>query len=254
MKNRKVVLLVVCFVMFFVSLAEATYFSVVAADNATFYCSFDTYNTPNSGYDVAIPGGVVNGANGLTAGILGNALNGNIGPGTTTVTQPGVFSVEVWAKSDTAVYNNGGFILRGSVYQSPLGVIMIGRGENKVEFHIGWGAWYQDTITVADPAKWNQFVMTFDNGAAAGGGATATGKIYINGDLVSTKTGGTVQLPTTYQSTFTVGDSFNGKVDEFSVYNGVLSQGQIQAHYNAIPEPATMILLLGGVMGLIRRK
>ena len=43
----------------------------------------------------------------------------------------------------------------------------------------------------------------------------------------------------------------DGVIDEFAVYSKALTQAEIQAHIDAIPEPSTLVLALGAVMFLL---
>lgn len=54
----------------------------------------------------------------------------------------------------------------------------------------------------------------------------------------------------------TVGSFFPGTIDEFSMYDSVLSETQVGAHFAAIAVPETSVALLGGLgmLGLLRRR
>lgn len=53
------------------------------------------------------------------------------------------------------------------------------------------------------------------------------------------------------------GNFFNGSVDAVAIYNTALSASAIQSNFNVIPEPSTVALALGGLLGVLalrRRK
>jgi len=110
-------------------------------------------------------------------------------------------------------------------------------------------------VTTADridfgPDKWFHIAGTFEPSVAM--------KIYINGELDNTLTD---NIPATQfiANTVRIGRSgttwgeFPGSIDEVRVYDEALTQAQIQA-VMAIPEPATMLMLGLGGLALIRRK
>jgi hypothetical protein len=220
---KKQVSFVLCLVLLFVSYASANYSNTVIADNPIYYNSFNGgYDAGVNGY-IAEVGNVMNGANMDSTGISGGCINtATAGHGSVGIAQAGAFTYEIWAKSDTSTYS--GNILTCNPYQSPFGVLLVSNGSNnKLDVHVGWGAWYQGTVAVTDPTQWHQFVITFDNAAAAGG--TSTGRFYIDGQMVIENIGGGLALGSTSADAMAIGGSdwfgmpnFSGSIDELSVY------------------------------------
>ncbi len=106
------------------------------------------------------------------------------------------------------------------------------------------------TLPSATPTDYAHVVFTgtgsgvdvYVDGALAGGDTTATplaryligaGAIRADGSLV---------------------DGLTGMVDEVVIYDRVLSANEIAAHYSAVPEPATGILAILGLLGLLRHR
>jgi hypothetical protein len=106
--------------------------------------------------------------------------------------------------------------------------------------------------------------------------ATTGITLYVDGQLVASSTGSSLgtfdggNTNTFGSNTYAVpgsatndqigtaeggGSAFNGDFDELAVYNRVLTASEIQAHFNAIPEPGSMALLaLGTACFLTRRR
>ncbi len=74
--------------------------------------------------------------------------------------------------------------------------------------------------------NWYFVVMTWDN---------STMKGYLNGAYINQAAYTNTAIPQTYLSIGSQGAAsyFNGKMDDVSVYNRVLSAAEIQALYNA---------------------
>lgn len=259
MKSKRTALLSICFVLLSVAIAGASYLDEISADNPVYYCSFDTFAPGLSGFPTTIPEDLIlnSGPSMSTDGLLGNSigLNGTTDFGTAPgVPDPAAFSIEVWAKSETANMEEGALL---SYRGGSAGYILVTHANNTMDIHIGTGAWYIGTIAVPNPDEWHQFVLTFDNGAAAGSGATSTANFYIDGvNVINDTTGLLVRSDTTGDVTVggDAGVLYGGNIDEFSIYNTVLSEERIDAHFAAVPEPATIALLLVGGISLIRRR
>ncbi|XEC94400.1 LamG-like jellyroll fold domain-containing protein [Paenibacillus tarimensis] len=103
-------------------------------------------------------------------------------------------------------------------------------GNNKLQFVIRNGSSEQSVETAQLPAnKWVHVAVTLGNGTA---------KLYVDGALKATKSGVTFK-PSDFQPGVNyIGKSqwpdplFNGMIDEFRIYNRVISDAEIGALYN----------------------
>ena len=104
-------------------------------------------------------------------------------------------------------------------------------GTNKLRFEIKNGGSAQGVETAQLPAnQWVHVAVTLGNGTA---------KLYVNGTLKATSSGVTIK-PSDFQpgsnylgkSQFATDPLFNGMIDEFRIYNRVLSDAEIGAVYN----------------------
>ncbi|MDQ0897847.1 LamG-like jellyroll fold domain-containing protein [Paenibacillus sp. V4I7] len=103
-------------------------------------------------------------------------------------------------------------------------------GSNKLLFDIKNGSSEQSVETAQLPAnQWVHVAVTLGNGTA---------KLYVGGALKATKSGFTIKPSDLQPGTNYIGKSqfadplFNGMIDEFRVYNRVLSDAEIGAVYN----------------------
>jgi hypothetical protein len=99
---------------------------------------------------------------------------------------------------------------------------------------------------------WYHVVATYDSTA---GGDT---HIYVDGvEMSNLPHGGAPQAALVDAQIARWGNAryFDGKLDEFAIYDSVLSAEQVQAHFdaasNVIPEPSTILLAALGLLGLL---
>ena len=99
---------------------------------------------------------------------------------------------------------------------------------------------------------WYHVVATYDSAA---GGDT---HIYIDGVDMSNQPHASAPLAALVDAQIAGWNGaryFDGKMDEFAIYDSVLSADQVQAHFdaasNVIPEPSTILLAALGLLGLL---
>ena len=255
MKSEKflgVIAVVAITVGSFSALAVAGYVDEINADTPTTWHRFENVYQPASPYvldEVDGRTGDVDGATLVAGGILGNAMSfdgvDNVITCVDTPDHPS-FTVELWAKSAASTWT-GGLIYAGSGGSGYLYDLSTG---NQIDFHVGIGAVYTGSATGVVTDEWHHYVLTHDD-------ATGATFAYVDGVQVGTATGIVGRTETTVTASIGVDNSstyFNGLIDEYAVYDSVLSAERVLAHYDAVPEPATMMLLGVGAFSLIRRR
>jgi len=99
---------------------------------------------------------------------------------------------------------------------------------------------------------WYHIVSTYDSSI----GVT---QMYVDGNLIKSQTRSGTQLAILDSQIGAWGGSrgFTGHIDEFALYDTVLTSEQISAHYSAaksVPEPSTLAIFALGLMGLASRR
>lgn len=255
----------------FVSVGFADYASEVDADNPIAYWQFNetsgttmsdssgnghhgTYlNSPTLGQ----PGA----GSGTGTSVLFNGVNEYAAA--TMIPLGQSFTVECWAKSANDDWNEdgwlassrgtNGFILHPDIGQKSMrGFVYDGTGSPT--FH-GAGSG-----SVADIQQFHHYVLTYDY-------AIDQAVFYIDGQAVSTTPnvlGGLTRVgdPNIPDISVWIGrDQFTGEarygnawVDEMAIYGTALSADRVQAHFNAVPEPASSTLILLAVSAIMFRR
>ncbi|MFI4911636.1 MAG: LamG domain-containing protein [Sedimentisphaeraceae bacterium JB056] len=181
--------------------------------------------------------GAVDGAavfDGSTQGYLGDTA---LYPG-------GSFSVSFWSKSDvegvskilTRAYNNGnGYALT------------LVSGEYRFyTYHVGGvGYSYVRSYLYSKAGQWDHIAMTFNSNGATDDDGNYTGTIvaYINGYQVGTLTGAKYNPGNAAYLCFgkRATDSYDGVMDEFAVFSGVLNPTEVNALALKVAVPSDVV-------------
>lgn len=201
---------------------------------------------------------VLNGSSGTYISLGTGALSG-----LTSATFEGWFSysvpnnnVHLFSFDDGSGTGSGGTYLRYNIYDTGNG----NGGTNFVEAIQGWAGSKVHGDQVI-PQNQEVFVaVTYDP-------ANSTTAIYFNGQLANSYSGSIPALSAYDAFEGTLGRSpwvaygdpnLVGAVDEFSIYDGALSDAQILAHFQAgpaaVPEPSVFALTGFAILGWLRRR
>lgn len=133
-----------------------------------------------------------------------------------------------------------------------------GSNTGNLAFHIN--GWSSGSVFLTSPSAftvipgaWHHFALTRD-------AATSTYAFYADGTLLGTRTDSRAIPDTT--APLTIGQAeglgyFDGRLDEVRIYDLALSAAQVAALGGsgvAVPEPATLLLALGALLGMALRR
>ena len=242
------------------------YHQAVLADTPFVYYRFDSDSGLNGSTLQDASGNARNGTyqnsvemNPTAIGSQSAHFNGsnNRAAGTTQQPLTNALTVECWAQSDTAVWNNTGML----VSKRDAFIIHPNANSTGITFYVHSGGWRPlafnlGSIPDFDLTDWHQYVGAFD-------GASGVSQLFVDGVLrASVDFGDALLLNSSSQPLYIGFDNsgarwFDGSIDEVAIYDYALSAEQIREHYFAgtiTPEPATIGLLALGTLAALRRR
>lgn len=267
--------------------ASASYIDVVQADSPYAFwqlnegngtTAVDSSTNPgghNGEYDHYGVGSPTLGAAGIPGGGTAASFNGINNQA--YISTPGyyatAYTLEAWVKADAGATTSRNILCKGvgdltNDYSGQLLINSAGHFET-YDYAYGTGLngyMYVGGTTVVQPGQWYHVVAWYNPGQPDGAESQA---IYVNGVKEASFAGWSASNPWNYgndgrwgigaltgkiPSTRGIANWFQGEIADVAIYNSVLSDGQILAHYNAgitpVPEPGAMTML-AGLFGLL---
>ena len=169
------------------------------------------------------------------------------------------FTMEAWVMVDGENGDLGGMAMAmreaGNTIGDMFEIGMVG-GVAQAFIRNGYGTSSPAGTTVINDGQWHHLAMVVQAGTTN----TSRMTLYLDGGVtpefdveVSQGWNGVADSLTIGANSF--GIRYTGGIDEVALYDTVLSQEQIAAHYNAVPEPASFgLLAIGSVLLAARRR
>jgi len=195
-------------------------------DNTTIY---DFSGTDNNGTWVGTAGATTIGKFGKAANIPGSNNNYLRIADDWTLDITSALSMEFWvyfdaiSTSDTLVYKNGAYRAR-----------LPGFNSDRIEcsfYRKGWKS-VRSSNAAIQTGKWHHIVCTIDPSEPE------QMHVYVDGQLVGSDSGQSGKGNISFSSddlhigcNHNGGSCFNGRLDEVAIYNRLLSEGEVRAHY-----------------------